>query len=170
MVIVHTVGASPYFSTNLTATAGTDLVCAVHKPLARRATSRGMDPADALPEGWEVWNEEPGARIVLAYRPDVFDSEAFDPACLPTITVAPGSSPDRPPTHHSRTRGWHVVLYAEPDVRLAASGGFEDREAAVSGAIDVAARFVDGEIDYRDAYHDPREAYLDRLDALTGGA
>ena len=127
-----------------------------------------MDLADALPAGWAVWNEEPGGRVVLAYRPDVFDSEAFDPACLPTITVAPGASPDRPPTHHSRATGWHAVLYAEPDVRLSARGGFEDRRAAVSGAIEVATRFADGEIDYRGAYHDPREAYLDRLDALTG--
>jgi hypothetical protein len=127
-----------------------------------------MNLADALPEGWEVWNEEPGGRVVLAYRPDVFDSEAFDPACLPTMTVAPGPSPDRPPAHRSRTTGWHAVLYVEPEVRLTARGGFEDRETALAGAVEIAARFEEGELDYRAAYQRPREPYVERLEELTG--
>jgi hypothetical protein len=128
-----------------------------------------MNSTEALPEGWEVWNEEPEGRIVLAYRPDVFDSEAFDPACLPTITVAPGRSPDRPPTRRERAEGWHAVLYLEPQVRVRdCDASFPDREAAVAGARRIAGEFARGEIDYRGAYRRPREAYLDRLDDLTG--
>jgi len=128
-----------------------------------------MERLDALPAGWEVWNEEPGGRVVLAYRPDVFDSEAFDPACLPTITVAPGASPDRPPGRRDRVEGWYAALYMEPRVRVrACDAGFADRESAIDGSLDVADRFARGEIDYRGAYRQPREAYLDRLDELTG--
>jgi hypothetical protein len=128
-----------------------------------------MNAMERFPEGWEVWSEEPEGRVVLAYRPDVFDSEAFDAACLPTLTVAPGKSPDRPPTRRDRVDGWHAVLYLEPRVRVrACDGRFADRESALAGAKDVAARFARGDIDYRGAYQKPREAYLDRLDALTG--
>jgi hypothetical protein len=128
-----------------------------------------MNAIERLPEGWEVWSEEPGGRVVLAYRPDVFDSEAFDAACLPTVTVAPGRSPDRPPTHRGRADGWHAVLYLEPRVRARdCDASFSNRESAIAGARDIAERFAAGEIDYRGAYQRPREAYLDRLDALTG--
>ena len=127
-----------------------------------------MSTTAHLPEGWETWNEEPGGRVVLAYRPDVFDSEAFDPACLPTLTVAPGRSPDRPPTRREQADGWHVVLYLEPRVRVRdCDASFADRQSALAGARDVTTRFVAGEVDYRGAYQLPREAYLDRLDALT---
>lgn len=128
-----------------------------------------MNSIESLPAGWEVWSEEPEGRVVLAYRPDVFDSEAFDAACLPTLTVAPGRSPDRPPMGRDRADGWHVVLYLEPQVRIrACDRSFADRESAVAGARDIAERFAGSEIDYRGAYQRPREAYLDRLDTLTG--
>jgi hypothetical protein len=127
-----------------------------------------MDLADALPAGWEVWNEEPGGRVILAYRPDVFDSEAFAPACLPTITVAPGSL-DRPPTGRGRGDGWYAAIYLEPHVRVReCDARFEGREPAIGGAREIADRFARGAIDYRGAYQQPREAYLDRLDDLTG--
>jgi len=129
-----------------------------------------MTLAESLPEGWDVWSREPEGRVVLAYRPDVFDSEEFDPACLPTITVAPGSSPDRPPSRRERAAGWHVVLHVEPEVRVRGCEVSADtREAAIEGAVALATRFADGGIDYRGAYQLPREAYLDQLDALTGG-
>jgi hypothetical protein len=128
-----------------------------------------MKSSETLPEGWVVWSAEPGGRVVLAYRPDVFDSEAFDPACLPTLTVAPGTSPDRPPRGRDQADGWHVVLYLEPRVRVrACDASFADRESALAGARDIAERFAGSEINYRGAYQRPREAYLDRLDALTG--
>jgi hypothetical protein len=128
-----------------------------------------MNAIECLPEGWEVWSEEPEGRVILAYRPDVFDSEAFDAACLPTLTVAPGRSPDRPPTRRGHADGWHAVLYLEPHVRVrACDASFAARESALAGARDITERFAAGEIDYRGAYQEPREAYLDRLDDLTG--
>ncbi len=130
-----------------------------------------MDPLDDLPDGWQVWNAEPEGRVVLAFRPDVFDGEAFPPACLPTATVAPGPSPDAPPERRARSGRWFVALYLEPDVRVrAVDASFDDRDAAVEGAAAVARRFAAGEVDYRGAYLEPREAYLDRLDALVDEA
>lgn len=126
-----------------------------------------MDPLEELPEGWEVWNAEPGGRVVLAFRPDVFDGSDFPPACLPTITVGPGASPDGRPDPHARSGQWHVALYLEPDVRLRAlDAAFTDRDAAVERAADVAQEFTAGAVDYRGAYAEPREAYLDQLAAL----
>ena len=126
-----------------------------------------MDPFETLPAGWEVWNAEPGGRVVLAFRPDVFDGTAFPPACLPTLTVGPGRSPDARPDRRSASGPWHVALYLEPDVRVRDVGAtLEDRQAAVERAVEVAAAFTAGEVDYRGAYLDPREPYLDRLDAL----
>ena len=130
-----------------------------------------MDPLERLPAGWEVWNAEERGRVVLAYRPDVFDGEAFPPACLPTLTVAPGLSPDGRPDPRGRSGRWHVAFYLEPDVRLrSVEAGFDDRAAAVEQAVAVAGEFVAGELDYRGAYLEPRERYLDRLDELIGPA
>lgn len=121
------------------------------------------------PAGWTVWNEEPGGRLILAYRPDVFDTEAFDPACLPTISVAPGASPDDPPDRRAASDAWYVALYLEPDVRVRDCDATHDtRDAAVEGAAATAERFAAGGVDYRGAYQLPRDDYLDRLDALTG--
>lgn len=127
-------------------------------------------PAD-LPPGWEVWNAETHGRVVLAYRPDVFDGETFPAACLPTLTVAPGRSPDARPDRRGRTGAWHVALYLEPDVRVrGVEARFDDRDAAVERAVAVARAFATGEVDYRAAYHEPRADYLDRLDELIGPA
>lgn len=123
----------------------------------------------AIPErlapGWVVWNEEPSGRVVLAYRPDVFDTDAFPAACLPTITVAPGSSPDQPIGRRERSSSWYVAFYLEPLVRVRAlDGTFDSRSAAVDRAVSLARSFSDGEVNYRDAYQVPRDTYLDKLD------
>lgn len=121
------------------------------------------------PAGWQVWNEEPGRRLVLAYRPDVFDSDAFPAACLPTIAVAPGDGPDQLPERRVRQSGWYRAFYLEPTVRLReADATYDAWEVAVAAAHDLAARFVAGDLDYRGAYQQPREAYLERLDELLG--
>ncbi len=128
-----------------------------------------MDPLADLPGGWEVWNAEPGGRAVLAFRPDVFDGDAFPPACLPTLTVGPGRSPDGRPDRTATSGHWHVALYLEPDVRVReVDEGFEDRDAAVAAAAEAARAFAAGELDLRSAYQEPREGYLDRLEALIG--
>ncbi|WP_440005608.1 DUF5820 family protein [Halomicrococcus sp. SG-WS-1] len=119
-----------------------------------------------LPESWTVWNDEHEGRCVLAYRPDVFDAQAFPAPCMPTISLTPGS-PNRPPGERSG-EAWYVTFYLEPEVSLPGTRRFDSREAAVDGAVDLAAEFAAGEIDYRDAYQVPREEYLDRLDELTG--
>lgn len=122
----------------------------------------------ALPDGWAVWNEEPGGRVILAYHPEVFNAADFDSACLPTLTVAPGNSPDQHPEQRKQSGRWHVALYLEPAVRVRSSdASFESRQAAVDGALAVAERFSTGAIDYREAYHDPRDDYLDELDRLV---
>lgn len=129
-----------------------------------------MDQLDDLPAGWEVWNAEDRGQVVLAYRPDVFNAEAFPPACLPTLTVAPGPSPEARPEVRAKADQWHVALYLEPDVQVrAVEARFDDREAAVNGAVDVARAFAADQVDYREAYLKPREDYLDRLDELLGG-
>lgn len=122
---------------------------------------------DDLPDGWVVWNDEPGGRVILVYRPDVFDTQAYPPACLPTLTVTP-TSPDRPAGE--RPHGsWYVTLYLEPDVRLREHDGrFETREEALSGARELAATFGAGDIDVRAVYQVPREDYLAKLLELTG--
>lgn len=126
-------------------------------------------PLDTLPPGWEVWNEEAEGRVILAYHPDVFNGADFDAACLPTITVAPGGSPDQHPERRKRSERWHVALYLEPTVRARGrDASFETRSAAVEGALEVAERFSAGAVDYRGAYMDPREDYLDELDRLVG--
>lgn len=126
-----------------------------------------MEPLDDLPSGWQVWAAEDGGRIVLAYRPDVFNGEAFPPACLPTATVAPGASPDSHPERRANSGQWHVAFYLEPDVRVrAVEASFGDRDDALEAAVATAERFAAGEVDYRGAYQEPRTAYLDRLDEL----
>lgn len=122
---------------------------------------------ETLPEGWRVWNEEPEGRIILAYRPDIFTGEAFDPACLPTIYVTNGSPRRRPGAGSVQTDTWRVILYAEPEIELE-TDAFDSRTAAIDGARSIAERFATGAIDYRAAYQVPREAYFDRLDELTG--
>jgi hypothetical protein len=125
-----------------------------------------MDFAD-LAAGWEVWSVE-STKVVLAYRPDVFDSEAFPPPCLPTIYATKGKRGRRPGRERpDPDASWYVTLYLEPEV----SGDerrYDSREAARDGAAELAARFADGDLDYRSLYQVPRPAYLGRLDELTG--
>ncbi|MFB6172393.1 MAG: DUF5820 family protein [Haloarculaceae archaeon] len=123
-----------------------------------------------LADGWVVWSESED-RLVFTYRPDVFTGERYPPACLPTIYVTRGGRSRRPGVDLSPgpDADWHVRLFLEPEVARA-SDRYEDRAAALAGARDLAARFAGGEIDARALYQvtDDREAYLDRLAALTG--
>lgn len=121
-----------------------------------------------LPDGWTVWNDEDDGEVVVVFRPDVFDSEAFPAACLPTLRVTRGDPERRPAAERRRADDWHVTVYLEPEVTLPLSPSFPDRRAAVDGSVDVARRFAAGEFDLRGAYQVPREAYLDRLTALVG--
>jgi len=119
---------------------------------------------ESLPAGWRVWHEEREGRVILAYRPDVFDSKAFPAPCLPTIYVTSGS-PRRRPGSTGGDGGWQVTLFLEPEIE-ADTERYDDREAALAGAVDLASRFVDGDIDYRELYQVPREDYFDKLDEL----
>jgi len=122
---------------------------------------------ESLPDGWRVWNEEPSGRVILTFRPDQFDGDDLPAACLPTIYLTNGSRRSRPGAGQYATDEWHVVLFLEPEIEAVAET-YEGREAAVDAALDVAARFVDGDVDYRGAYQVPREAYFERLDELVG--
>lgn len=126
------------------------------------------EPSDDLPDGWTVWNDEPGGRRILAYRPDVFDSDQFPAACLPTLYVAAGA-PNRPAgeTRIGTPDVWRVEFFLEPEVEVIPARTHDSRETALDDARDLADRFVRGELDYRAAYQVPREKYLDRLDELT---
>jgi hypothetical protein len=122
---------------------------------------------DALPEGWVVWNDEPEGRAILAYRPDVFNTEDFPAPCMPTVFVSNGSRRKRPGASQISTDVWHITLFLEPDIE-ARTEEFDSREAAVEGAVDAAEQFVDGDVDYRELYQVPREDYFDKLDELLG--
>lgn len=121
--------------------------------------------SDSLPAGWQLWHEEHEGRVILAYRPDIFDSQSFPAACLPTIYVTNGSPRRRPGSTGSDS--WQVTLFFEPEID-AVSEEFADREAALAGATATAQQFVDGEINYRELYQVPREAYFEKLDELVG--
>lgn len=125
-----------------------------------------MDAA-TLPDGWELWNEEPDGRVILAYRPAVFDADAFPAPCLPTLYVTDGSRRARPGAGQRRTDEWHVTLFLEPEVEVT-SVTHDDRASALAAAVDLAASFAAGDVDYRAAYQLPREDYLAKLDELTG--
>ncbi|MFB6221582.1 MAG: DUF5820 family protein [Halolamina sp.] len=122
---------------------------------------------DDLPDAWTVWTEEPEGRVILAYRPDVFDADQFPAECLPTIYVTDGSRNARPGAGQLQTDEWHATLFAEPEIELATEQR-DGREAAIDAAVALARRFADGEVDYRDAYQVPREAYFAELDDRTG--
>lgn len=122
---------------------------------------------DALPESWTVWNEQRDGRVILVYRPDVFDADEFPAPCLPTIYVTNGSRANRPGAGQYQTEEWHATLFLEPEVEVETATK-ESREAAVDAAVTVADRFADGEIPYRGAYQTPREQYLVELDKRTG--
>lgn len=124
--------------------------------------------ADALAEGWTVWNDD-GDRLIVAYRPDVFDGGEFPPECLPTIYLTRGRRTRRPGVRPNPRPGdpWVVTLFLEPEVDHGPDH-YDSREAAVEGLVDLAARFADGDVDYRGLYQVPRESYFEKLDELTG--
>ena len=127
-----------------------------------------MTDFDALSTGWTVWNETT-ERCVLVYRPDVFDTQEFPAPCLPTMYLTHGRRSRRPGSEldPSADDPWYVTLFLEPEVERDPER-FETRSAAVSGALDLAERFANGEIDYRGLYQVPREDYFAKLDDLTG--
>lgn len=127
-----------------------------------------MTDFDGLSSGWTVWHEGT-ERCVLVYRPDVFDTQSFPAPCLPTIYLTHGRRSRRPGSERNPNTGdrWYVTLFLEPEVERDPEQ-FETREAAVSGAVDIAERFATGEIDYRELYQVPREDYFEKLDELTG--
>lgn len=127
-----------------------------------------MTGLDGVAAGWEVWSDEED-RIVLVYRPDVFDAREFPAACLPTIYVTHGRRQRRPGVDRRPRSGdrWYVTLFLEPDVERDAEA-CADRAEAIAAARAVADRFTSGDLDYRSLYQVPREVYLDRLDELTG--
>ncbi|RQG99051.1 DUF5820 family protein [Natrarchaeobius oligotrophus] len=129
-----------------------------------------MTEPSALPDAWDVWSEGEDGRLVLAYRPDVFNGDDFPAACLPTLYLTHGRRTRRPgrnPTDTTARNDWFVTLYLEPDVTVEGGRRFETRDDALEYAVDLATRFDDGEIDYRSCYQIPREGYFDRLDDLT---
>lgn len=124
----------------------------------------------SLPDAWTLWSQGEDGRLVLAYRPDVFNADDFPPACLPTLYLTHGKRTRRPgtnPTSRANDADWYVTLYLEPDVS-AENERFSTRDDALERALDLARAFDGGEIDYRGLYQVPRETYFDRLDELTG--
>ena len=126
-----------------------------------------LDEED-LGEGWTVWNAEDD-RVILAYRPDVFNGEEFPAACLPTIYVTRGRRSRRPEGNRNLPPDapWMVTLYLEPDVDRDPEA-YESLPEAVEAAEDLTRRFAAGDVDYRGLYQVPREAYFEKLDELTG--
>jgi hypothetical protein len=123
---------------------------------------------ESLTDGWRVWNTD-DTRLILAYRPDVFDGTTFDPALMPTLYLTRGRKSKRPEGNRNLPPDapWTVTLYLEPDVNTDPEF-FDGREAAVAGALALADRFSEGRVDYRDVYQVPRERYFEELDRLTG--
>jgi len=120
-----------------------------------------------LPAGWDVWSEE-ARKVVLAYRPDVFDTADFPPACLPTLYVTKGRRSRRPGRNDPDPDDpWYVTLFLEPEIERP-SEEYDTREGAMAGATDLARRFAEGTIDYRALYQVPRPEYFEKLDELTG--
>ncbi|WP_435358868.1 DUF5820 family protein [Haloarchaeobius sp. DFWS5] len=130
-----------------------------------------MTDFEELPAGWTVWNEEPEGRCILAYRPDVFDTQQFPAECLPTLYLTRGRRNHRRPgvsREDALSGAWYVTLYFEPEVELQETNRFETRDAAVEGTVELARRFADGEIDPDDVYQVPRPEYFEKLRELTG--
>lgn len=128
-----------------------------------------MTDWSGLPKGWRVWNEEDEGRVILVFRPDVFDSQQFPPECLPTIYVSQRPPQERLPRLDAERSDWYVALRLEPEVQVQTVGSqHETRDAAIDEAVEIAESFVAGEIDFRESYQVPRDEYLDALEAYTG--
>lgn len=122
------------------------------------------------PPGWRVWSADDEGRVVLVYRPDVFDGDRYPAPCLPTLYVTHGPRGRRPGRSHPEgDEAWHVTLYLEPEVTVPGGGTYGTREAAVEGALALARRFAAGEVAIDDVYEVPRERYVEKLVELTGG-
>ncbi|WP_254763929.1 DUF5820 family protein [Natrinema marinum] len=124
-----------------------------------------------LPDAWTVWSRGEDGRLVLAYRPDVFDGDEFPAPCLPTLYLTHGKRTRRPginPADTADSADWFVTLYLEPDVSLNETLRYPTRKAALERTIDLAREFAAGEVNYRALYQVPREDYFARLDELTG--
>jgi hypothetical protein len=122
----------------------------------------------ALGDGWRVWNAE-NDRVILAYRPDVFDGGEFPAPCLPTLYVTRGRRNRRPEGNRNLPPDapWMVTLYLEPEVDRDPES-YDALPDAVKAAEALTRRFSAGEVDYRALYQVPREAYLEKLDEMTG--
>ncbi|MGQ3414204.1 DUF5820 family protein [Natrinema sp. LN54] len=130
----------------------------------------GLDRS-RLPDGWTVWSRGEDGRLVLAYRPDVFNAEDFPAPCLPTLYLTHGKRTRRPgvnPADTADAEDWFVTLYLEPDVSLNETLRFPTRGEALERTVELATAFDAGEVDYRGLYQVPRETYFERLDDLTG--
>ncbi|WP_436924055.1 DUF5820 family protein [Halosimplex amylolyticum] len=121
---------------------------------------------EGLDDDWVVWSEE-RHKAVLAYRPDVFDSDAFPAPCLPTVYLTKGRRRRHPGDQTRPDDPWFVTLYLEPEVNRP-EDRYDSREEAQAGAVELAGRFAAGDVDYRSLYQVPREAYFEKLDELTG--
>lgn len=122
---------------------------------------------EGLADGWEVWSRQE-TKVVLTYRPDVFDSDAYPAACLPTIYLTKGQRDRRPGNPApAADEPWYVTLFLEPDVS-GTQRECANRAVAIEAAKSLAASFAAGEIDYRGLYQVPREDYFEKLDELTG--
>jgi hypothetical protein len=122
---------------------------------------------DGLADGWEVWSDEQ-TKVVLAYRPDVFNTADFPAACLPTIYLTKGKQSRRPGRDRpSPDDAWYVTLYLEPEVD-AGQESFDSKEQAHSYVATVSEQFAVGDLDYRGLYQVPRPDYFEKLDELTG--
>jgi len=134
--------------------------------LAWRHELSGM-AFEELPAGWEVWSDE-RTKVVLAFRPDVFNTADFPPACMPTLYITKGRRSRRPGRNDPNPEDpWYVTLFLEPEVKSDADI-FETRSEATAGAVDLAVRFARGHVDYRGLYQVPRPDYFAKLDDLTG--
>ena len=122
---------------------------------------------ETRPDGCQAGNVEQTGQATVGYGPDSYAHLTLPSTCLPTIYLTNGSRRKRPGAGQYATDEWHVVLYLEPEIE-AVTQTYETRERGAEGAIDVAGQFVDGDVDYREAYQVPRDAYFERLDEYVG--
>jgi len=142
-----------------------------HATEANRLQTVGMltdANREALADGWQVWNAD-DTRLIVAYRPDVFDGATFDPACMPTIYLTRGRRTKRPEGSRNLPPDapWTVTLFLEPDVTTSPEF-YADRETAIAGVLELAQQFTAGDVDYRGLYQVPRNEYFAELDKMTG--
>lgn len=122
-----------------------------------------------LPRGWTTWHGGVDDILVLTFRPDIFDGSAYPAPCLPTLAVKPERSRGRRGRPRSSRSGgtWCAELTIEPNVTLGRRTA-PDRATAIDRGIELAEQFVCGSIDLREAYPEPREAYLEKVEELVG--